>query len=400
MIAMKDIRVLCLSFRTPPEVRPQAILIGKMMPEWIRQGLKPVIVNYANGGVWDIDAPVHSLPRYSFLSNLSRLPFVGDAAERIYYEDMFRRTRKVIESHRINLVYSFAKPQQSNYLAAMIRDRLGIPCIAHYSDPWYERALATATPAAASLVLSQERFTISTCDRVVFVSERLRDLVMKKFPTEWFAKTAVIPHSFAPTDYPADDSEDHEKFTISHLGVFYRNGRDPRTLFGAVAQLIERRPELAKRIDVELIGSVSKYSEITAEELDAMIEEYGLADSVRLIPTVSFRESLRYMKRSDCLMAIDLDVPKSPYTPSKVFDYVGSGRPIAGIMREDNPTAVFIRNAGYPTFRHGESEELSRCFEDLVDGRRSFSPNATFINQFTVNRTTESLINLFKEVCH
>ena len=52
----KKIKPLCLSFRTPPTVRPQAILIGKMIPEWMAQCLEPVIITYESNGDWDIGA--------------------------------------------------------------------------------------------------------------------------------------------------------------------------------------------------------------------------------------------------------------------------------------------------------------------------------------------------------
>ncbi|MBU4375843.1 hypothetical protein KKH38_05055, partial [Patescibacteria group bacterium] len=67
---IKDkLKILCLSFRTPPAVRPQAILIGKMIPEWIKQGVSPVIITYESGGKWDINAPVYTIPQF----NISRL---------------------------------------------------------------------------------------------------------------------------------------------------------------------------------------------------------------------------------------------------------------------------------------------------------------------------------------
>jgi len=54
-----NLKVLCLSFHTPPALRPQAILIGKMIPEWIKQKVSPAIATYKTEQKWDINAPMH-----------------------------------------------------------------------------------------------------------------------------------------------------------------------------------------------------------------------------------------------------------------------------------------------------------------------------------------------------
>ena len=84
------IKPLCLSFRTPPAVRPQSILIGKMIPEWINQGLKPVVINYDSNGDWDIDLPLYSLAQFRVNRYVNKLLPIKHFLEDRYYKKIFQ----------------------------------------------------------------------------------------------------------------------------------------------------------------------------------------------------------------------------------------------------------------------------------------------------------------------
>jgi len=58
------LKVLCLGFWSPPLIRPRAILLGKIIPEWLNQGIKPVVVTYDNGGQWNVEAPVYRISQF------------------------------------------------------------------------------------------------------------------------------------------------------------------------------------------------------------------------------------------------------------------------------------------------------------------------------------------------
>ena len=77
-----NLKVLCLSFRTPPQVRPQAILIGKMIPEWVRQGVKPIIITYREKEKWQIDLPIYKVDKFQLNRYLRRLPLIANLLEK------------------------------------------------------------------------------------------------------------------------------------------------------------------------------------------------------------------------------------------------------------------------------------------------------------------------------
>jgi len=393
------IRPLCLSFWTPPAVRPQAILIGKMIPEWLRQGMHPVIITFETCGQWDIDAPIYKIPHLRMNKYLRRIPLMADLMERNYYQKLFRLVAPIVQTHGLNIVYSFANPQSSNILGAMLKEKLGIKFISHFSDPWYDDPYETRFGRAAKKMLKQETYIMSHSDRIIIIADKMKDLIMKKYPASWQKKVRVIPHCYDPQDYPEVKKEIGEKFILSHLGIF-RKQRNPKMFFQAIRNVLTKRPYLYKTMAIKLVGSANAYTDYREKDLAEEIVRFGLEEIVEIVPTVSYKESLRIMRSSDCLVAIDANFNDSPFIVSKVIDYAASGTPIIGIAPEGNPTAEFLSNAGYRCFNYSQADELADYIEKLLDGKIKPQLNRAFFEQFHVSNTTIQLFDQFEEVLY
>jgi hypothetical protein len=397
-IAATALKPLCLSFWTPPVVRPQSILIGKMLPEWLRQGLKPAVITYDLCGRQNTAIPTYHVPAYKaprvvwYSSLLTRLAYSR------YYETIYRISCAVIEKHRPDIVFSFSNPQASNVLGAHIKKRLGIPFVSHFSDPYYDNPYNTYGRRAAKDVLKTERFIIEQSDGIVFVNDTLRDLVMGKYAPSLAIKTAVIPHCFDRALYPQDDrGRSAGKCIISHIGAFYRL-RTPEPLFQALMLMKKHRPRLEDSLTVRLIGGVNDYAKYGGSELEHLIGKYNLEKIVEVLPVMNYKDSLGAMVQSDCLLVIDSDIPGSPFLPSKLIDYIGSGKTIVGITPPDSPTHRVLQELGARSFQHRQAAEIADYFEALVFRRALPRLNAEYAKTFDVASTTQQLITVFKRV--
>src|SRR3989344_8570261 len=116
----KKLRPLCLSLWSPPVVRPQAILLGKMLPECIRQGVKPVLVTYEDCRGWGLDIPIYYIEQKERIPLLSRIPFIEDVLEERYLQEVSEYIAKIVKKHKCNVIYSFAKPHISNLIGACV----------------------------------------------------------------------------------------------------------------------------------------------------------------------------------------------------------------------------------------------------------------------------------------
>ena len=236
-----NVKILCLSFWTPPIVRPQSILIGKMIPEWVRQNASPIIITYDICGKWEMNVPIYTISQHKIKNRFFALPIFRLIDEYFYYKKLFRIGKKAVQEKPIDVIFSFSNPQSSNTMGAMMKKKLGIPFIAYMSDPWYDNHYKPLRGLALWKTYRMERFVVKWADKIIFPSEACRNLVMKKYSKEWQEKSLVIPHCFDPSDYPqAQISASYPRkstFVISYIGAFYKE-RNPEPLFKALKEIM------------------------------------------------------------------------------------------------------------------------------------------------------------------
>jgi len=391
------LKVLCLSFRAPPAVRPQSILIGKMIPEWIKQGVDPVIVTYKSGSKWDINAPVYAIPQFSINKFQNKILPMRYFFRRKYYKKILSALKKITNKHKVDIIFSFANPQESNIIGAKLSKISGLPFVSHFSDPFYDNPYQHFSMFGKKRALLQEYKIIKRSNKAIFVNQQAKKIILKKYPVPWQEKGAVIPHCYDLKDYPDVQKIDSGKFIISYIGVFYPQ-RDPKMLFQSLQKVFQKSPQLVKKCLINLVGAVNNYAGYSEEKIKQMAGEYGLTDIIKIIPPVSYKESLKYMKESDCLVVIDADIPGSPFLPSKIIDYAGSGNIIIGITPDKSPTADFLNNLGCRAFNYNQVNELSAYLEKLISKEIQININKDFLKQYDVSATTAKLINIFREV--
>lgn len=391
---INKLKPLCLSFWTPPLVRPQAILIGKMIPEWMRQGVKPVIITYETGAAdWEISAEVYKIPQFKMNRVLSRIAPLRRLKWNGYYKKVAEVSEEIMKKHGCNIVFSFANPQDSNIVGAIMKKKTNIPFIAHFSDPWFDNVYKSFSGRAAKRAFNQEKFVIDQCDKVIFITKETKRLVMKKYPAEYMRKAEIIPHCYDLKDYPEIQKNTGGKFVISYIGAFYKQ-RNPEVLFRAL-QIVKDKG--INNFIIQLVGSANPYAGYSEEKVNNLVEKYGLKEHIEIIPVVPYKESLKLMKESDCLVVIDADVPDSPFLTSKVVDYAGNGSTIVGITPDNSPTAQFLANLGYRSFNYNQALELSEYLEKLIKEEVKIKINENYLAQFDVKATTQKLINIFKK---
>jgi glycosyltransferase involved in cell wall biosynthesis len=389
------LRVLCLSFWAPPLVRPQAILIGKMIPELVRQGVEPIVVTYENCGEWNVDASVYTIPPFSVPKGLFvQISYMGFISQLRYFRNMRQRLLPLIKKHDINLIYSFANPQDSNIIAAMLARKTGITLVTHFCDPWYDNPYKTFSRLGRLKVLFWENYIVRSSKKVTITNESARRLIMRKFKKPHSDKGVVIPHCFDPSDYP-QVAKHNDKFILSYIGAFYKP-RNPELLFSVLQDIFRESPGLQKDFILRLVGTTNIYAGYSEKVLRLMLGEYGLLSCAEIIPAVPYKESLGYMKEADLLVVIDANFPGSPFLPSKLIDYAGSGTPIVGITPKDSPTALVLQKLGYSAFCYNEREELKIYLSKVLQGAVS-SGSPVLLSEFSVTTTVKQLIEVFKE---
>jgi glycosyltransferase involved in cell wall biosynthesis len=256
---------------------------------------------------------------------------------------------------------TFSFPLIDSIIGLELKRRYGFRWLAHFSDPWVDSPFKQYDPLTRALNVRLERSVIETADRLVFTSQETADLVMAKYPAALQAKVRTVPHAFEANNLTARQAETPDRLVIRYLGDLY-HGRTPRPLFDALRRLSSTDATLIERFRFEIVGDIHQL------DLQAMGLGELPSDLVVLRPRVSYDESSELMGSACGLMVIDAPVPKgekSVFLPSKLIEYLGTGKPIIGLT-PDGTAADLIRRLGGWVADPANAEELSKVMRSFL----------------------------------
>lgn len=251
-------------------------------------------------------------------------PMVYSAVERSLRDGSFRP----------DVLVTFGHPWVDHEIGLELKRRLGLPWIAHFSDPWVDNPLVGMTSEAArSALRRREAAVIETAARVIFTSQETVDLVMDNYPSHLRNRTVVLPHCFDDTLFAPRPPV--ERGVIRCLGKFYGE-RQPDVLIEALRVIYRERPDILSGIRFEIIGNYSERSTIRPEGVPCL--------SFR--PAVPYLQSLKLMAGAEALFLIDAPSEVSVFLPSKLIEYIGAGRPVFGITPAGTAEDLIRRYGG------------------------------------------------------
>ena len=337
-------RLFAISFMLPPMLYPQAIQIGRLL-----EGCDIELATVNGQFVGDLCGPkgkdfssrqkfIHRLmlPHLAPLKGLSHrlamrfVPFYARSPDEFvaWSRHATQAAGEWLKANpgAVDILATFGEPMSDHLVGLELKERFGLPWVAHFSDPWADNPFRSFQPLANQRNRSLELKVIEAADSVIFTSEETRQLVMRKYPQAWMGKAFVLPHSFDPNDYPSTQRCGvGGKVVLRYLGNFYGH-RTPFPLFSALERLYKSHPEILKNVQVELVGSTPSWM-----RWHPVLKRLP-SDLLTFCNPVSYQRSLELMSSADLLLVIDAPARHSVFLPSKLVDYIGSGKPIFGIV--------------------------------------------------------------------
>ena len=354
-------QLLAVSFVYPPSALPRAVQVSRLLKN-LSARTTLVCADHDEKGVRQ--DPMLVAESEAFLAHCLRVPFVHRGwrglVSRVAYRldlpaidktpDHFRSWKPAVmrsiasfvsaSGYAPDVLSTFGFPMSDHLIGLALKQRLRVPWVAHFSDPWVDNPFTRHDPLTRRLNLSLEGKVITDADRLVFTSDETLGSVMSKYPLTLRAKARVVPHSYDPEQFPARTGATGGPLVIRYLGDLY-GPRSPEPLFRAVARILNEQPALLSGVRFEFVGSTYDMN-LSAMGINALPE--GM---VILKPSVRYLDSLALMASADGLLVIDAPAEVSVFLPSKLIDYVGAGRPVLGITPTGTAGSLIRRLGGW-----------------------------------------------------
>jgi glycosyltransferase involved in cell wall biosynthesis len=291
-------------------------------------------------------------------------------------------------------IYATGWPWTSFLIAERLGRKTGVPFVVDYRDLW-EASDAEWDSASRWQRMLQPRLERRVLKRAAAViattGSFLRLLPQQYLPQKQFA----ITNGFAESDFPVRQisAQSGAPVRIVYTGV-WRPGYGPDDLYGALQRLKERGCAGLARLEV-----------VTAGFPPGRAREYGLDGIVTELGRVPHSQAIDLIAGAS---AVYLPVSNGLYEhasiPGKLFEYLGSGRPIiASALARSEVAATLEKVGGAVRIDPGNVEAVADAIAKLCDGTQAalFSPrNTEALATYTRSNLTKSLGHVLDAIGH
>ena len=303
--------------------------------------------------------------------------------------------KRYVKDHRIDAIVSTGPPHSMHLIAEKIHRYSGIPWIADFRDPWtnidFYRDLHL-TSIADAIHKRLEKKVLRNATRIVTVTWRSRDEFKELCGRD---DIVVIPNGFDHADFedPATVTTD-PGFTLMHAGSMNKD-RNPRALWQALKEILPGADDLRKKLTIKLIGPVDF-------SVRASVDEFGLNEYTQFNAFIPHNEIVRMQQRTQVLLLIINNTPNSKtIIPGKLYEYLGSGRPVLMIGPGDSDSARVIGSTQAGAVHEfddvaGIKETILIYFDRYQKG--DLKGNASGIEKFTRKALAADFARVLDEV--
>ncbi len=280
--------------------------------------------------------------------------------------------RAGLRMHRarpFDAVLTSGPPHSVHLVGRTLARRTGVPWVADFRDPWTGINFYHELPMTALARRIDHRLEASVlreADRLVTVSPTwARTLAEKAGRPE--ADVAVVHNGFDGADFAGLEgvAPPADRFVLAHVGSLY-GSRNPAALWEALGRL--RAAGRLGRFALRLVGQVDAAARAEAAA-------HGLADLIETRVYVQHAVAWREMRSASALLLSveGFGLDRGMIT-GKLYEYLGSGRPVVGLGPADGDAAHLLQQtgAGLMTARDdaaGLASHLDRLLTDWEQGR-------------------------------
>ena len=300
-----------------------------------------------------------------------------------WYKYALAESREVVDEWKPDIIYASSGPYTGLMVASKLSKEYGIPFVAELRDLWSDNHYDPQYSVGRFL----EYITLKNASAIVTVSAPLVEKLSQKYSVPCYE----IRNAFDAEDFKYSDFvEDEKKIVITYTGMMYAGKRDPSVLFEAIAS----DAYLKEHVECLFYGNSLAW-------VNERAKEHGLSKNVKVFSPIDREEVLKLQARSDILLLLTWNDPqeKGVFT-GKLFEYIGSAKPILSIGAVDDVASNLIRDYNFG-LASNKIEEIVAFVKNIKDKTvLEEIDNAYKIDrsQFERRYQVEKLVDIFEKI--
>jgi glycosyltransferase involved in cell wall biosynthesis len=313
------------------------------------------------------------------------------------------RAVKLAKREGIDAVMTTAPPQSAHLVGLFTKWATGLPWIVDFRDLWMDEFDFYEKPYGRwrrPIERFMEKQVLKRADRVINISRGESLTLQSEYNYLPAGKFHVIHNGFDLEDFNEDSKVAGSKNTmrdrlrITYMGTLYPSTADE--FFEALSELYEVNPLLGDQVEFRFIGHFdSSYIDMTGN--------CSFSNSLNLLGMRPHDEAVREMCDSDVLLVLlGGNKMKDTEVPGKIFEYMGTGKPILALVRQGDVSSILEGSNLAFTVNPDNREEIKETLLNLVklwqQGELHREPNIEYINRFSRKELTGKLSSMLDEL--
>lgn len=232
-------------------------------------------------------------------------------------------SRRLFPGNKEDVVFITAPPFSQFVMGPLARARPGVGVVLDYRDEWvtYRSSYEMMGKLGESIGGGLERALLKSAHVITTATEAFRENLLEHFPFLSPDRVVAIPNGYDPDDFPNDlPDPPEERFVITYAGTVFKL-TSPQGFLQAVRRVHEKRPDLARLLEVNFIGRVVETEKHHFEGLESC--------GVSLLGYMDKEAVMRAQSASHLVLCTLDEVPGNERIyPGKIFELMHLGRPV------------------------------------------------------------------------
>jgi len=286
--------------------------------------------------------------------------------------------------NRPEIIYSTGGPV-SAHIAAMVASCITkIPHIAEFQDPLVHQYAAPGR-FERHFIKNVESLILKTATVSVFLTQQAAVNALTRNPK---SKKSTALYAGADSLQNAALYKKGEIFNIAHFGSL-GGSRNLDYFFKALVMLFSEYPDLHNYFRLDLYGNNNR-------NVNKQIELFPYRETVNVKGKVKRQEAVSLMYKADVLLLIqNTDDVSFETIPSKVYEYLHTGRPVLALVYRNDELRSMLEGMGHIVVQADDELAIKRGLEAYIERwKQNQLQSSPLKSPYTVEKAVDELVTL------